>query len=63
MIDAFGRPEFFGLSELLALAVPSAIVPSERNYILNPTQRRFEKLLWDAQETITLDDRLWMVRA
>jgi RES domain-containing protein len=43
------------------LAVPSAIVPAENNYILNPMHPQFAELSWDDPEAITLDDRLWMV--
>jgi RES domain-containing protein len=46
-----------------ALSVPSAIVPAERNYILNPRHPQFDSVAWDAHEPITLDDRLWKVGA
>src|SRR5262249_51241040 len=46
-----------------ALSVPSAIVPAERNYILNPEHPQFAKLSWEAQAPISLDNRLWMVPA
>ncbi len=46
-----------------ALSVPSAIVPTERNYLLNPMHPQFGRLAWDAYEQITLDDRLWMIGA
>lgn len=45
------------------LSVPSAIVPAERNYILNPRHPRFSELSWDGPETISLDTRLWAVPA
>ena len=44
-----------------ALSVPSASVPTERNYILNPQHSQFGRLSWDVPEPITLDDRLWTV--
>jgi RES domain-containing protein len=44
-----------------ALSVPSAIVPTERNYLLNPRHPRFARLRWDAPARIVLDDRLWMI--
>ena len=44
-----------------ALAVPSAIVPTERNYILNPRHPHFSQLAWEKPESVVLDDRLWMV--
>lgn len=42
-----------------ALSVPSAIVPAERNYILNPVHPAFDRISWDVHEPIILDDRLW----
>jgi RES domain-containing protein len=42
-----------------ALSVPSAIVPTERNYILNPMHPAFDRIAWDAHEPILLDERLW----
>lgn len=44
-----------------ALSVASAIVPTERNCILNPNHPRFDGLSWDGRDPITLDERLWMV--
>ena len=44
-----------------AFSVPSAIVPAERNYILNPQHPQFAKLTWEKQEPINLDDRLWSI--
>jgi RES domain-containing protein len=41
------------------LSVPSAIVPLEPNYLLNPEHPKFEDLFWDGGDAITLDDRLW----
>jgi RES domain-containing protein len=46
-----------------ALSVPSAIVPTERNYILNPRHPAFEHVCWGDPEPIALDDRLWNVGA
>jgi len=43
------------------LSVPSAIVPTENNYLLNPDHPAFGHLSWDPYEAITLDDRLWTV--
>lgn len=40
------------------LAVPSAIVPSERNYLLNPAHRDFGKIRRGAPEPFSLDPRL-----
>jgi hypothetical protein len=38
--------------------VPSAIVPTEWNCILNPGHPDCQQLVWGIQEPITLDDRL-----
>jgi RES domain-containing protein len=46
-----------------ALSVPSAIVPTERNYILNPRHPQFDRLSWGADQQINLDNRLWMIGA
>jgi RES domain-containing protein len=43
-----------------ALAVPSAIVPAERTYILNPLHPAFDRIAWSRAEPIGLDDRLWV---
>jgi RES domain-containing protein len=42
-----------------ALSVPSAIVPMERNFILNPRHPDFAKISWGEGEPINLDHRLW----
>lgn len=42
------------------LSAPSAIVPVERTYVLNPRHPDFERLLWSAAEPVALDERLWM---
>jgi len=42
------------------LAVPSAIIPVERNLLLNPNHPRFPDLAWESFEEIHLDTRLWL---
>ena len=42
----------------LALAVPSAIVPEESNYLLNPEHRAFERLKFGKAIPFLLDARL-----
>ena len=42
----------------LILAVPSFVMPIERNYILNPLHPEFEKVEIMRQELVTLDPRL-----
>ncbi len=43
----------------LALAVPSAIVPDESNFLLNPAHPRFRELDVGAGEPFSLDPRMW----
>ncbi|MDA8426304.1 MAG: RES family NAD+ phosphorylase [Treponema sp.] len=42
----------------LALAVPSAVVAEEMNYLLNPAHPRFTKLVIGKPEALALDERL-----
>lgn len=41
-----------------ALAVPSAIVPAETNYILNPAHRDFRRIVIGRSQRFDLDPRL-----
>lgn len=41
------------------LAVPSAVVPHERNYLLNPAHPRFGEIRVGKPESISLDSRMW----
>lgn len=41
------------------LAVPSAIIPTETNYILNPRHPDFARLVVQLPTTFTFDRRLW----
>jgi RES domain-containing protein len=42
----------------VVLSVPSAVVPSERNYILNPHHPDFGTIHFNAPEPIVFDPRL-----
>ena len=44
------------------LSVPSAVVPSERNYLLNPGHPEFTKISRGAPEPFSLDPRLRQTR-
>ena len=44
-----------------ALSLPSAIVPTESNYILNPMHPDFDRIPWGPNQPIVVDDRFWMV--
>lgn len=46
-------------SETALLRVPSVIVPSELNYILNPRHPDFTKLRIQAPEPFGFDSRMW----
>ena len=41
------------------LAVPSAVVPQERNYLLNPAHPRFREIKTGKPEPLSLDSRMW----
>lgn len=41
------------------LAVPSAVVPQERNYLLNPAHQRFREIWPGKPEPLSLDSRMW----
>jgi RES domain-containing protein len=42
------------------LSVPSAIVPSERNFVLNPAHPGFASVQVGPPETFELDARMWI---
>jgi RES domain-containing protein len=42
-----------------ALRVPSAVVPHEANYLLNPRHPRFDEMVIGPPEQFFLDPRLW----
>ncbi len=46
----------------VALAVPSAVVPRERNVIINPAHRDFDTLRVAQPEPFSFDSRLWKTR-
>nr|WP_310481211.1 RES domain-containing protein [Chamaesiphon sp. VAR_48_metabat_403] len=41
------------------LAVPSAIVPQEFNYLINPLHSQFERLIIDRPQPFNFDSRMW----
>ncbi len=41
------------------LSVPSAVVPQERNYLLNPAHPRFREIRIGKPEPLSLDPRMW----
>ncbi|TLV00001.1 RES family NAD+ phosphorylase [Dyadobacter luticola] len=47
--------------DVLAVALPSVIVPFSQNIILHPRHPLFEEITLIAQERIPIDERLWRV--
>ena len=41
------------------LAVPSAVIPHETNYLLNPLHQAFRKISLGMPERFTFDPRMW----
>jgi RES domain-containing protein len=41
------------------LAVPSAVIPAERNYLLNPAHQDFKRIRLGKPVTFRLDSRMW----
>jgi RES domain-containing protein len=41
------------------LAVPSAIVPQEYNYLINPLHPQFDRLIIDLPQPFNFDARMW----
>ncbi len=50
--------EFLKNNQVLALKVPSAIVPQEHNFLLNPLHTDFKKVKLISSESLNLDKRL-----
>ena len=48
--------------DALALVVPSAIVPQEKNYVLNTTHAQFAAVRVANAEPFSFDERLWQAR-
>jgi len=44
------------------LSVPSAVVPSERNYLVNPKHSAFARIRIGRPQPFSLDPRLWKAR-
>jgi RES domain-containing protein len=41
------------------LAVPSAIVPQELNYLINPQHPEFDRLIIQQAQSFNFDNRMW----
>ena len=57
-LQAIGA-EWFHKSESTLLSVPSAVIPEERNYLINPAHPGFEKLTMGKPQRFTFDARMW----
>ena len=53
---------WFAASKSAVLSVPSVVIPLERNFILNPTQKDFGKLAVGRPEPFSFDPRMWKAR-
>jgi RES domain-containing protein len=50
--------DFLKLNQELVLKVPSAVVPQEHNYLINPLHKDFKKVKIAHSELLELDKRL-----
>ena len=46
-------------AETAVLAVPSAIIPQETNYLINPRHRNFKRVRLNPPEDFNFDPRMW----
>lgn len=53
--------DFLKNNESLCLKVPSAIVPLEHNFVLNPAHKDFKKVSLRSTELLLLDKRLFKI--
>jgi RES domain-containing protein len=62
--DALGRlgGEWLATAHTAILAVPSVVIPHERNYVLNPEHADFPRLVVGALEPFSFDPRMWGLR-
>ncbi|MEQ1912737.1 MAG: RES family NAD+ phosphorylase, partial [Vicinamibacterales bacterium] len=49
-------------AKTVALSVPSAVLPRERNFIINPAHRDFDKVMVASTEPFSFDPRMWKAR-
>jgi len=48
--------------ESAVLSVPSAVVPEERNYLLNPAHPQFREIAFGPARPFAFDPRMWTTR-
>lgn len=51
--------KWFDKSETAVLMVPSALIPVENNYLLNPLHQDFSKIQIQLPQPFVLDPRMW----
>jgi RES domain-containing protein len=51
--------EWFDSGNTAVLAVPSAVIPVENNYLINPLHRDFAKIKIHEPQPFELDPRMW----
>ena len=51
--------QWFRSSRTAVLSIPSVVVPHERNFVLNPTHRKFARIMIGRSEPFTFDPRMW----
>jgi RES domain-containing protein len=57
-LQEYGR-EWVKRNESAVLSVPSAVIPVERNYLLNPGHPDFERIQIGAPQPFDFDLRMW----
>jgi len=60
-LQAIGRG-WLQKREYAVLCVPSAVIPAEHNYLINPSHPDFRDVVVRQPEPFSLDPRLWKVR-
>ena len=62
--EALGRfgGNWLAASRSVVLSVPSAVIPHERNYLLNPAHADFRRLVIGRPEPFSFDPRMWAKR-
>ena len=54
--------DFLKMNQTLALKIPSAIVPQEHNFLINPLHKDFKKVKIVGSELLGLDKRLLQIQ-
>ncbi|PSO84846.1 MAG: hypothetical protein BRC43_15330 [Cyanobacteria bacterium QS_3_48_167] len=57
ILSSFGQ-EWLASGQNAVLSIPSAVIPAERNFLLNPQHPQFAKIAINQPEPFTFDSRL-----